>query len=231
MSEKETRDELLVKTVEAFKELDRDFSSSGKKIMSELEPFLDRLRTRQADYDLFKLAYIDFREKFSQALAQTASIVKEMKFPFVTLGDKLYSLFAYLGLVESLGNTMTDILVMLLVSNDRDLHVESRYSTPHVKHVESIKELEDERIPLATKVNFLRDNGIKEFASIIDCKLRNVIAHLKFQVKDNEIYIRKKPASSFLRTNMRKLVYSTIIVAISILELAEAKGLTKEKKE
>jgi hypothetical protein len=83
---------------------------------------------------------------------------------------------------------------MVFVAKGRDFHIESEHETPRVKHAYSMEELEKGRVSLTTKLNFIEENGIKEFPSIIKTTLRNDIAHFKFQIKDNTLYIRDKPA-------------------------------------
>ena len=135
----------------------------------------------------------------------------------------MMELFTYMGLVESIGNTLVNIVVMVLVANGRDFHIECRYATPRIKHAISIKELEDERVPLTTKLNFLRDNGIKKLTAIIDSELRNEIAHLRFDFRKNRVVIKGKPASEIASAGTVRLIYGCMITLISI---AEAVGIT-----
>jgi hypothetical protein len=112
-------------------------------------------------------------------------------------------LFAYLGFVESLGNTLIDMIAMLIIANGIDLHMECYDRTPRIRHVKSMVDLR--KVPLSTKLNFLRDNGIKEIHSIIDNKLRNDIAHLNFKIDEENIYIRGQPAQQQLVEGLKKL--------------------------
>lgn len=83
---------------------------------------------------------------------------------------------------------------MLLVASGRDFHIERLYKTPRIKHALSIEDLKEERVPLTTELNFIKENGLSKLASTIDNQFRNDIAHLKFDIKENMIYIRGKPA-------------------------------------
>jgi hypothetical protein len=103
-----------------------------------------------------------------------------------SVSSQILDLFLYLGLVESLGNCYVDLLVMLLITNGRDFHIESRYSTPRIKHVISIDDLEKEKVPLTMKLNFLKDNGLENFADVVDSKLRNDITHLNFEIRKDD---------------------------------------------
>ena len=114
-------------------------------------------------------------------------------------------LFTYLGTVETFGNTIVDIVVMLVIANGRDFHIECEYRTPRVRHVEGISDLR--KVSLTTKLNFLRDNGIRTLPSMIDSKLRNDVAHLNFTFDPDteEIFIRKKPAREVLLEGIKEL--------------------------
>ena len=203
-----------------------------KRITSELEPFIDGIMNKRANYELFKQAYTDSQQRLIHA-AKIAQLLAraDTETTRVTLKDVLYRLFAYVGFVESLGNTLVDIVIMLLVANGRDFHIESRHATPRIKHVAVIKDLEDERVPLSTKLNFLRKNGIKELASLIDSELRNIIAHLRFEVEEDNVYIRGKPAFDVFANSTFNLLVAVVYTFSLLWELDRAKGLTKKKKE
>jgi hypothetical protein len=104
----------------------------------------------------------------------------------------LFYVFSYLGLVESLGNSIVDLLVLLLVANGRDFHIECLRTTPRIKHALTIEDLEKEKVPLTTKLNFMRDNNLRFIASLIDTDLRNTIAHLKFETREAKSMLKEK---------------------------------------
>lgn len=215
-----------------------------ERISKELTPFLDGIRTKHADYELFKQAYNDYQNRLGRAIGIMGVLLKAgLAKPPSELIEDLMELFRYMGYVESMGNIIVNIIVMLLVANGRDFHIECRYTTPRIKHVVSIKDLEDERVPLTTKLNFLRDNGITGLASVIDSELRNKIAHLKFDVRrgrdvkkqhtapltTDRIFVKGKPASEVASNSTQKLL-SAISTTLNLLEqLAEAKGIKKKK--
>lgn len=114
--------------------------------------------------------------------------------------------FFYLGVVEITGNFLADFVIVHLIANGHDFHVECAYRTPRIKHVVYLKELEEERVPLATKLNFIEDCGITVFRSIINTKLRNDIAHMNFEIKDNTVYIRGKPAINMINNSLLKML-------------------------
>ena len=197
----------------------------------ELEPFLDNIRTGRANFELFKQAYRSFRPTYERAkkiwefISRDANTVTKFK-----AKEEIHTLFGYLGIIESLGNALINMIVMLLIANGRDFHIESSHTTPRIKHVYAIEDLERERVPLTTKLNFLRDNGILTLTSIIDSRLRNDIAHLRFDIKENEVFIRGKASRDIVLTHVIMLEHALKIAENSLMQLAEAKGLTPERR-
>jgi hypothetical protein len=179
---------------------------------AEIRPFVQSVLDGRANLE--KIDYYTFRLKDFARNEMLKVIMGWPEYPFS--GPSIeYMLFAYLGIVETLGNTIVDIIIMLIIANGKDFHIESEYRTPRVKHVERIFDLN--RVPLATKLNFLRDNGIKTLPSMIDSKLRNDIAHLNFTFNPDtkEISIRNRPIKEvvnegFNRLNMISKVYDEL---------------------
>jgi hypothetical protein len=192
-----------------------------KKIVSELEPFFDSIRTKPACFEIFKQSYFEFISRSAKALKiMTKAIVDFLQAPYETVLP-----FLYLGFVESAGNNDIDFLVMLLVANGVNFHIECRYGTPRIKHAYSMKDLEKERVPLTTKLNFLRENGIKTLPSILDSQLRNDIAHFKFEVRPDGIYIRKRRVKDLFKNDFTKLTTAIRITDGCIFQLAKEKGI------
>lgn len=92
-------------------------------------------------------------------------------------------LFRYLGLVESFGAQLVDLLVLLLVANGYDFHVEREHEVPRIIHATSLKDLRNAF--LGPKVRFLERCGLRATSKIVDVGLRNSIAHLDFEIKEN----------------------------------------------
>ena len=76
-----------------------------------------------------------------------------------------------------------------------------------------MKDLEDDWVPLAVKLNFLKENGISTLSSIIDTKTRNKIAHMDFEVRGNQVLIRGKPVEESILESDTKLLHASNIVA------------------
>jgi len=205
-----------------------------KSISDEIIPFLDRLRMMsKADLRYFKEAFVKFKERNEVSSQKVNFILRgglehlNAKMP---LNEQIVDLFFYLGFVESLGNCYVDILVMLLITSGRDFHIESRFSTPRIKHVISIDDLEKEKVPLAIKLNFLGDNGIKSFSKVIDSKLRNDIAHFNFEIVQDKVLIRGKPVNNTVHTSYHRLILATSVIDELLHSLASDFGWEKKSK-
>ena len=163
-----------------------------KEITNELMPLLDNLIYKRADYELFKRSFRHFQREFNHTLQYAQLFAKHSGLPAdasPSLKDTVYELFSHVVLVESLGKCILDMLVMLLVANGRDFHI---HKGRRIEHVNKIEELN--KVFLGNKVFFLKDNGIKELTKLVNTELRNKISHLEFQLKEDNIYIKGKPA-------------------------------------
>jgi hypothetical protein len=170
------------------------------KISLELKPFLDRIRAidrQSANLKLFKEAYACFKGRLEVSRKIHYFLIggynELIRVPAQGVLASIYEIFAYLGIIESEGNSVADMIVMLLVTNGRAFRIEREYGSSGIKYAHSIVDLE--KVPLGTKLRFMETNGIIELSSAIDSKLRNAIAHMEIQVKECEIFIEGKPAS------------------------------------
>ncbi len=194
------------------------------QLEKELKPLLDKLFFIPQDrLQIFKNSYLEFVQRSEKSSKMVLFImggqIAEIN-ANSPVSDQILDLFFYLGLVESYGNCYVDLLVMLLISNGVDFHIESMYSNPRIRHVNSIVDLKKERVPLTTKLFFLRDNGIKAFSSILDSQLRNDIAHLNFELNEDKIVIRGKAPKDIVEPCYEKLMTATIMVDVLLHKLA-----------
>jgi hypothetical protein len=200
----------------------------NKKIELELKPLLNSIRkmnVKSANFILFKRALHDFSPKYGRAWKTFGFITRDMEwYTEYDAKEEIQTLFAYLGLTESLGNTFVNLLVMLIVANGIDFHIENIHETPHIRHANSIEDLEKNRVPLHTKLNFLEDSGITEFVKIINRQLRNDIAHLNFDVRDDQVYIRGRPAFEHVTNSYANLLDAIKTVDILIRRLVKDRG-------
>jgi len=185
------------------------------KIQSELERFLNGIRNMDAksrEYKLFKAAYVNFRERHEQTKEIRGYPMKGLFAKTHAVKDSIQWMFSYLGLVESLGTALADILIMLLVANGIDFHIDRSWKSPQIKHALTMKDLEDKNITLGMKLSFLRQNGISTLSSIIDTETRNQIAHMKFQVKGNQVLIKGKPVEKSLLISSTELLHASNVI-------------------
>lgn len=200
---------------------DKDLKWINEKVARELEPFLDGLRMKSATYEAFRRTV----QKSLPRIEQASEITIKLDDDYKKVKSELYATFSYLGFVESLGNTTVDMVVLLLIANGIDFHIECQHRTPRMIHATKIEDLERERVSLTTKLNFLRDNGLKVFTSLIDTKLRNKIAHMKFEVRGNRVFVDNKHLSVIqLFNSTRKTIQALIISQKLILDVMKEKG-------
>lgn len=194
-----------------------------KEITEELMPLLDNLRTKRADYELFKRAYKRFQSEFNQALKYGQRFARYSALPTdasPSLKDTVYALFSHVVLVESLGNSLLDMIVMLLVANGKDFHINRGKG---IGHINKIGELHN--VSLGRKVFFLKDNGITKLTKFVNTTLRNKVSHLEFELREDNIYVEGKPAYAIATKNSNRLVSAVIHTRNLLDNLAKSKGL------
>ena len=200
--------------------IEKEEEQIAEKIFSELEPYFKgilALDVKSKELQLFKENYNYFVHKFAEKLEVFSNLLIFKDVPISDIRGQLTLLFGYLGTVESIGNAIVDFLVILLVANGIDFHIERKYRTPTIKHATLIRELEKDRVSLGTKLNFLRDNNIKTVPLIIDNELRNSIAHLNFTLKEKRIYIKGQDAILLVGNASRKLSFLIGLIFGSLL--------------
>jgi hypothetical protein len=209
---------------------EKELERIKKEMLLQLKPLLDSVmkgsRTPQKS-KIFKqnlLELIAKIRKLKQIYGYMAQHIDTLTKELDTVRESnvryfLHIAFFYLGVVEITGNFLADFVIVHLIANGHDFHIECRYRTPRIKHVVYLKELEEERVPLATKLNFIEDCGITIFRSIINTKLRNDIAHMNFEIKDNTVYIKGKPAIDMINSSTRK-ISTTLDIHESLLNKA-----------
>jgi hypothetical protein len=94
--------------------------------------------------------------------------------------QSMMKMLVYLGFVESLGVTLIDMVLFLLIANGKEMHI-SRGGG--IKHVSTLKELKT--LKLAYKLDFLKRHELDFFGKPINRYLRNQIAHLSFSIEED----------------------------------------------
>lgn len=208
-----------------------------EKIKAELDPFITKITKvtgkTTPEYIRFKKNILEWNKRFGKAVetAGTVDSIQKLQIPLfqeleTTPGNRrllsVVGLYRYLGLVESLGTTVLDLLVILLIANSRNLHVERIYDVPRIVHASSFDDLE--YVPLATKIAFLERNDLRETSKFIDRELRNAIAHLNFKIdsQGNISILRKgkwKSVNIYERINNFNKKFMMITLILSQREL------------
>ena len=141
-------------------------------------------------FEHFKQMCDDFKEKWEEA-KKASKILRGLRtYSFEPSREysSMSKMLAYLGLVESLGVALADMVLILLIANGTEVHTRG----PMTKHVTKARELEN--IDLVYKLDFLEDEGLDLFGEFINRDVRNHIAHLKFTIRGNG-EIRKRDGS------------------------------------
>ena len=137
----------------------------------------------------FKQNFQELKEKWEEArrVSKILRGLKTIEYPSRKY-ESMSKMLSYLGLVESLGVTLADMVLILLIANGKEVHTRG----PMTKHVTKTRELE--KIDLTYKLAFLESEGLDIFRKFINTDVRNHIAHLKFTIENNG-EIRKKDGS------------------------------------
>lgn len=83
----------------------------------------------------------------------------------------------------------------------------------------------------------MRENGFGKLVSLIDTDLRNCIAHLKFEIEKDEIYlkvktkgkVKRRPIFPMLFDNMLNLLVASGYIEGRLSVLAEDRGIVKKE--
>jgi len=206
------------------------FIKLSEKLMPELDPFLKGIRDKTAPgYSQFQKNLDSWSKTFIEALKaeNMLSALGILHFRLtkvkLSLEDRqalaLVSLFSYQGMVETLGVSLVDVLILLLIANGRALHVERIHNVPRMVHAVDLEDLNPLNVSLGAKLNFLDRNRIRT-SEFIDRKLRNDIAHLRFTVDDEgKIFVKRrgkrKEVNIYGKINKLKTYFITINYILS----------------
>ena len=109
--------------------IEKEEEQIAEKIFSELEPYFKgilALDVKSKELQLFKENYNYFVHKFAEKLEVFSNLLIFKDVPISDIRGQLTLLFGYLGTVESIGNAIVDFLVILLVANGIDFHIERK---------------------------------------------------------------------------------------------------------
>ena len=194
---------------------EKELERIKKEFSLQLKPLLDsviKMDRPSRNSKIFRQNCLELKtkmEKIKQVYGYMADYIEGLAedFPPVQESSLRYFFqiaFFYIAVVEITGNLLADFVIAHLIATGHNFHIECAYRTPRIRHVTYIKELEEEKVPLTTKLNFIEDCGITVFRSIIDTRLRNDIAHMNFEIKESMVYIRGKPAIPMINSSLLK---------------------------
>jgi len=231
MSEKGTRKAAL-RGSNDYKETKRFLEPLIVKVLYFV-PRMDEMMLPSRSF-LFEENLVEFNAKWKEA-ERISRILKDLKsvtYPSQEL-ESMSKMLGYLGMVESLGVTLVDMLLLILIANEYEVHTRGPYSI----HVTSFEELAD--IDLGFKLKFLKDNGINIAEKIVDRELRNIIAHLKFRILENgdirdrgnnRVLVDEKISRFWRAVDTLKLVFEDCLLLKRLAELTK-KDTDAVKKE
>jgi hypothetical protein len=136
-----------------------------------------------APHEFFQKNCVDIYEKWKE-IAELSNILGDMKRDVKYSTEKHKSIgkmLSFMGLVESLGNALADMLLILFIANGKAVH--TRF--PYVRHVNSFFELK--QLDLDYKLYLLKGENVSVISKILNLDLRNVVADLEFSVDENGI--------------------------------------------
>jgi hypothetical protein len=149
------------------------------------EDYLSKEGILPPPYQIFQKNCVKFYEKWESS-KEIAAILRDLKrevdYPDNNV-KSMSKMFAYLGLVESLGATMIDMALLFLIASGKQIHTKG----PNIRHVETFEELEGVW-SLDYKLDFLDDVGLSIFKEkIVNKNTRDAIAHLQFKIENGII--------------------------------------------
>jgi len=98
--------------------------------------------------------------------------------------------FSYVAFVETLATPYIDLSILLLSVDGYHFHVGADRKHNYVRHAMSFRDLESPSVSLANKLDFLDSCKLTFFSKWVDRNLRNIIAHLGFDIDDNGDFYR-----------------------------------------
>jgi hypothetical protein len=134
-------------------------------------------------HELFQRNCVEIYEKWKE-IAELSNILGDIKrdVRYSTEKHKSFGkMLSFVGLIESLGNKLADLLLILFIANGKAVHTR----LPYVRHVNSFFELK--QLDLDYKLNLLKEEKVSVMSKILNLDLRNVIVDLNFSVDENGI--------------------------------------------
>lgn len=156
-------------------------------VKKQLEPIFSKFYKTSPSYQTYiesvnqLVKRLDRIDVIQDGLNEWQQLVHK-SFPLKVIG--LMDAFTYLMQVEMYGNHFVNLTLLLMVGKGDFLHLNPDFEHKYVRHATSLKDIESPSLPLSTKLDFLKANGINFFDKWINRKLRNKIAHGDFFIDE-----------------------------------------------
>jgi hypothetical protein len=149
----------------------------------------------------------------------------------------------YLTYVETIGDFYVNLTILLLTAKGIDFHLEPDYDHRYTRHAHLLEEIESPSIPLSTKLDFLKLNGLPFFSEWINKTLRNDIAHINFEISEKGDFIalrkgkRKKInlTEKFITFNLYQMavqkVFNNCLSKTNLGAIINARANNKNKQQ
>lgn len=216
--------------------LRKELEPEYEQINKEIEPLITRILKvadkTKPEYLQLKVNAVEWYDRFVKALTISGKVSSLQKLQVTVKEPKLLALlklFQYLGLVESIGTTIVDMLVLLLIANGHVFHVERSHELPRIIHAKTFSDINNST--LADKLCFLENNGLKTASRLIDRKLRNDIAHLNFDVNKRGEIVTKNCGKVNIDEKSNRFSKVFIIVLLVLKDCGFVDFLTRVIKK
>lgn len=149
--------------------------------LSTLEKYNGILPT---PYESYEQNCLNLYDKWEQSL-KISSVLRDLKNEVSYPSERhkaMSQMLSFMGLVESLGVTLTDIILILMIANGTAIHVRK---DGIIKHASTFQDLE--KIDNETRKRTLLDGKInkKIVSNILNFDVRNIAAHLGFKIEND----------------------------------------------
>jgi len=137
-------------------------------------------------YEIFKRNRPEMFKRWTDA-TMISETLKDMKIPEVSerlpspKSASMNRMLVFLGLTESLGNAIADMVLMLLIVNGQEIHTRGM-PFRHIKRFEDLTDLD-----MSSKTKILDDEELYIFKDILNTNIRNIVAHLKFRIDEKGV--------------------------------------------
>ena len=148
----------------------------------------------------------------------------------------LIAVFNYLSAVETLGNIIVDLALLLLIAEGHDIHLGLDRQHSYVRHATTSEDLDSPTLSLVIKLDVLNSLGYPLFSKWINRELRNGIAHLDFEIDESGRFFiinkdGKKREFDIMMEVATNIVYGYVITKFFRVEIAKVTKLQLTAKK